>query len=181
MKKKFMFIVVSVVLLLTLTVNAMAIKVGTTEWDKPVGCQTTKKAVIGAASGTQVKTLRNVTSEAFFDGTHPLHISYSQSGSGTFGINGGVTAEIKGVVSISSGISYSWTAGEAASHTWDINKGDKVGYYNIRYNLKFNKHSYKYYTRTSTIFSTGAWTQKSSGTALDKGSNSPYFMLGYHN
>ncbi len=178
MKKKIVVIVVSVMMLLCLTVNAMAIKTGTFEYSKPLGCQNTKKVVVSAKSGTQVKTLRNVTSRAYFDGTHALHLSYSQSYSGSATINSGLDAGIPGVVNCSVGYSFSWTVGEVAGYSWDITKGDKVGYYNIRYNKSFNKYPYKFYTRTSTIFETGSWTLKKSGTILD-GGGSPYFTLGY--
>lgn len=180
MKKKFIFIMVSVVLLLSLTVSAFAIKTGTTEWDKPLGCQTTKKVIV-TANGTQIKNLRNVTSWAYFDGTHPLHVSYNQSYSGTFSMNGGVDVGIKNVVTIKSSFGYSWTSGEVAGYSWDITKGSKVGKYCIQYKKKFNNYSYKYYTRTSTIFETGAWSLKKTGSALDAGSYSPYFALGYTN
>ena len=179
MKKKIVFIAVSVLLILSLTVSAMAIKTGTFEFDKPLFCQNTKKVVISPSNGTQVKTLRNVTARAYFDGTHPLHLSYSQSYSGTFSINAGVDVGIKEIASVKSSVGYSWTSGEVSGYTWDITKGSKVGYYNIRYNKKFNKYPYKFYTRSSTIFSTGNWSLKTSGTILDPGSYAPYFTLGY--
>ena len=165
-------------MLLCLTVNAMAISIGTHEYAKPAGCQTTKKVVVSSQNGTQVKTLRNVTARAFFDGTHPLHLSYSQSYSGSVTINSGLDAGISGVANISVSYGFSWSAGEVAGYSWDINQGRKVGYYNIQYRKSFNKYPYKFYTRNSTIFETGPWTLKKSGNLLDGGS-APYFALIY--
>ena len=179
MKKRFIFIAVSVLLLVCMTVSALAIKTGTFEFDKPLGCQTTKKVVISASNGTVTKTLKNVTARAYFDGTHTLHLSYSQSYSGSYSINAGVDVGIKNVASVKSSFGYSWTSGEVSGYSWDISKGSKVGYYNIQYNKKFNRYPYKFYTRTSTIFSTGNWVLKTSSTILDPGSYSPYFALGY--
>lgn len=181
MKKKIIFIVVSVVLLLSLTVSAMAIKVGTFEFGDTLFSHnnTTKKVIVSSATGTSLKKIRNVTSWAYFDGTHPLHISYSQSYSGTYTINGEVGVNILDVVSAKASFSYSWTSGEVSAYSWDINKGDKVGKYNIQYKMKFNMHPYKYYTRVSNVFWTDPWSLKQTGTILDKGPYSPYFTLGY--
>ena len=181
MKKKLVFIVVSVMLLLCLTVNAMAINVGTFEYGNlPFSSFTNKKLIVSPCNGTMIKTLRNVTKRAYFDGVHPLHLCYSQSYSGTVGINTGVELEIPDVAKVSVNYSFSWTAGEVSAYTWDINKGDKVGYYNIRYNKSFKKYPYKYYTRKRSVFEPENWTLKESGTLLDgAGTGAPYFMLGY--
>ena len=180
MKKKIIFIAVSVMLLLCLTVNAMAIKVGTTEYDKPLGCQNTKKVVVSSSNGNQVKKLKDVTARAYFDGKKTLHLSYSKSYSGSASVNGSVGASVCGAVNVSTGYSFSWTAGEVSGYSWDITKGDKKGYYNIQYKKSFKKYPYKLYTRNSSIFYTEPWPTSPSktGTILD-GGNAPYFALGY--
>ena len=178
MKKKLITAVVSVMMLLCLTVNAMAIRIGTTEWDKPVGCQTSKKVIVAGSNGKQVKTLRKLTS-AHFDGTHPVRLSYSSSYSGSITINGAVPAAIKYNVSAKTSVQYSWTKAEVAGYTWNIGKGNKVGTYSMVYRQKLDKYPYRYYTRTATLFETGSWLLRSSGTILDRGTNCPYFALIY--
>ena len=169
MKKKVAFIIVSVVLLLSMTVSAMALKTGTIELDN------TQKVVV-YASGTQIKTLCKVGSREYFDGKNPLHITYTKAGSGKKVINGGVPEKVRNAVNAAYSISYSWSSGEAASHSWNITKGDKIGYYNIMYRQKFNVYAYKYYTRVNAE---AAYALKWSGNILNKGTNTPYFALYY--
>ncbi len=182
MKKKsvrLLAMAMTVALLMSVFGNALAlISVGSYEFDKPPGCQNTKKITIHATYSMS-RMLQAVTQWAYFNGQNALTVSYSQEGSGTHSINGGVEAQIFSYFSLEFGYQYSWTAGEVQGYSYLIESGSRVGYYRMEYRKGFYAQPFTTYTRTSTIFETGPWVIYATGTIHEETSSEPYFYLAY--